>query len=41
MGSVSRKVLDQARCPVLVVRIPDREMAKAGLLETSGTDTET
>ena len=32
MGSVSRKVLDQAKCPVLIVRIPDVEMAKAGML---------
>lgn len=32
MGSVSRKVLDQAKCPVLIVRIPDDEMVKAGLL---------
>ena len=23
LGSVSRKVLDQAKCPVLIVRIPD------------------
>jgi nucleotide-binding universal stress UspA family protein len=33
MGSVSRKVLDQAKCPVLIVRVPDVEMVKAGLLE--------
>ncbi len=33
MGSVSKKVLDKARCPVLLVRIPDEEMVKAGLLE--------
>jgi nucleotide-binding universal stress UspA family protein len=32
MGSVSRKVLDQAQCPVLVVRIPDVEMVRAGML---------
>jgi nucleotide-binding universal stress UspA family protein len=32
MGSVSRKVLDHAKCPVLIVRIPDVEMAKAGML---------
>jgi nucleotide-binding universal stress UspA family protein len=32
MGSVSRKVLDQAKCPILIVRIPDEEMVKAGLL---------
>ena len=38
MGSVSRKVLDQARCPVLIVRIPDEEMAKAGLIEMSGVN---
>jgi nucleotide-binding universal stress UspA family protein len=38
MGSVSRKVLDQARCPVLIVRIPDEEMAKAGMLEMSGVN---
>ena len=24
LGSVSRKVLDQAKCPVLIVRIPDQ-----------------
>jgi hypothetical protein len=35
MGSVSRKVLDQARCPVLIVRIPDEEMVKAGMMEMS------
>src|SRR5215475_3558352 len=34
MGSVSRKVLDQAKCPVLIVRIPDRRMAEIGMLET-------
>lgn len=34
LGSVSRKVLDQARCPVLIVRIPDREMVKAGMVAT-------
>jgi hypothetical protein len=34
MGSVSRKVLDQAKCPVLIVRIPDRRMAGVGMLET-------
>jgi phosphoglycerate kinase len=33
MGSVSRKVLDQASCPVLIVRIPDKEMARAGMLD--------
>jgi phosphoglycerate kinase len=33
MGSVSRKVLDQASCPVLIVRIPDEEMARAGMLD--------
>jgi nucleotide-binding universal stress UspA family protein len=32
MGSVSREVLDQAQCPVLVVRIPDLEMVRAGML---------
>ena len=30
MGSVSKKVLDQAKCPVLIVRIPDQEMVRAG-----------
>lgn len=35
MGSVSKKVLDQASCPVLIVRIPDEEMARAGMLEAS------
>ena len=34
MGSTSRKVLDQAKCPVLIVRIPDAEMVKAGLIES-------
>src|SRR5262245_12792326 len=34
MGRVSRKVLDQAKCPVLIVRIPDRRMAEVGTLET-------
>lgn len=34
MGSVSRKVLDQAKCPVLIVRIPERRMAEAGMPET-------
>jgi nucleotide-binding universal stress UspA family protein len=33
MGSVSRKVLDHAKCPVLIVRLPDTEMVKAGLIE--------
>ncbi|MEW6731644.1 MAG: phosphoglycerate kinase [Acidobacteriota bacterium] len=32
MGSVSRKVLDCAHCPVLVARIPDAEMAEAGMI---------
>jgi phosphoglycerate kinase len=31
MGSVSRKVLDHAECPVLIVRIPNEEMVRAGL----------
>jgi phosphoglycerate kinase len=30
MGSVSRKVADHARCPVLIARIPDEQMARAG-----------
>src|SRR5262245_40055388 len=34
MGSVSRKVLDQAKCPVLIVRIPDRRMDEVGMFET-------
>jgi hypothetical protein len=34
MGSVSRKVVDHAKCPVLIVRIPDKTMAAAGMLET-------
>jgi phosphoglycerate kinase len=34
MGSVSRHVLDHAKCPVLIVRIPDRHMVAAGMLET-------
>jgi len=34
MGSVSRKVLDQAKCPVLIVRIPGRRMDGVGMLET-------
>jgi universal stress protein A len=34
MGSVSRKVLDRAKCPVLIVRIPDRRMAEGGTHET-------
>jgi phosphoglycerate kinase len=34
MGSVSRKVLDQAKCPVLIVRIPERRKVAAGMLET-------
>jgi nucleotide-binding universal stress UspA family protein len=34
MGSVSRKVLDQARRPVLIVRIPDHRMVELGSLET-------
>jgi nucleotide-binding universal stress UspA family protein len=27
LGSVSRKVLGQAHCPVLVVRMPERDQA--------------
>jgi phosphoglycerate kinase len=34
MGSVSRKVVDHAKCPVLILRIPDKTMAAAGMLET-------
>ena len=34
MGSVSRQVLEHAKCPVLIVRIPDRHMVAAGMLET-------
>ena len=33
MGSVSRKVLDRAKCSVLIVRIPERRMAGVGMLE--------
>jgi|DewCreStandDraft_2_1066082.scaffolds.fasta_scaffold00018_205 phosphoglycerate kinase len=33
MGSVSRKVLAHAKCPVLLVRVPDEELVKAGLME--------
>jgi len=33
MGSVSRRVVDHVKCPVLVVRIPDPELVKAGMLE--------
>jgi phosphoglycerate kinase len=33
MGSVSRKVVNQARRPVLIVKIPDAEMVRAGLIE--------
>jgi phosphoglycerate kinase len=33
MGSVSRKVLDRAKCSVLIVRIPERRMAGVGTLE--------
>ena len=29
LGSVSRKVLDQARCPVLIVRVPGQGVAEA------------
>ena len=32
MGSVSKRVLEQAKCPVLIVRLPDKEMVKSGLL---------
>lgn len=35
MGSVSRKVLDHATCPVLIVRLPDAELVRAGLLSGS------
>jgi phosphoglycerate kinase len=34
MGSVSRKVLNHATRPVLIVRMPDPEMVEAGLIET-------
>ena len=34
LGSVSSKVLDRAKCAVLIVRIPDQEMVQAGLLQT-------
>jgi len=34
MGSVSRKVLDHAKCPVLLVRVPDEELVKAGMMES-------
>jgi phosphoglycerate kinase len=32
MGSVSRKVCDHAKCPVLIARVPEAEMVKAGLM---------
>ncbi|HWP42902.1 MAG TPA: phosphoglycerate kinase [Blastocatellia bacterium] len=32
IGSVSRKVSDHAKCPVLIARVPDAEMAKAGMM---------
>jgi nucleotide-binding universal stress UspA family protein len=32
-GSVSRKVLDHARCPVLIVHISDKPAIEAGILE--------
>jgi nucleotide-binding universal stress UspA family protein len=34
MGGVSRKVLDHAKCPVLLVRIPDEELVRAGMMES-------
>jgi len=34
MGGVSSKVLDRAKCPVLIVRIPDKRMVEVGTLET-------
>ena len=33
MGGVSRKVLDRAKCPVLIVRMPDRRAAGVETLE--------
>ena len=30
MGSVSHKVLDRAKCPVLIVRIPEKRMVEVG-----------
>ena len=33
MGSVSKKILDRAKCAVMIVRIPDKTMVKAGLVE--------
>ena len=33
MGSVSRKVPNHARCPVLIVPIPDAGLVKEGFLE--------
>jgi phosphoglycerate kinase len=33
MGSVSRKVLDHAGCPVLITRIPSEEMVRAGMAQ--------
>ena len=33
MGSVSRKVLDHAKCPVLIVRLPDAEYDREGFLD--------
>ena len=29
-GSVSKKVLDRAKCAVMIVRLPDKTMVKAG-----------
>jgi phosphoglycerate kinase len=35
MGSVSRQVLDHAKCPVLIVRTPEQRLVEAGRLATS------
>jgi nucleotide-binding universal stress UspA family protein len=35
LGSVSRQVLDHAKCPVLIVRLPEQRLGEAGRLETA------
>jgi phosphoglycerate kinase len=35
MGSVSQKVIDYAKCPILIVRIPDKELAKEGMMDAA------
>ena len=32
LGSVSQKVLDNAKCPILIARITDRQLAEVGML---------